>query len=44
MAPKKAQTHPSYADMIKSAIVTLKDRKGSSLQALKRQISKFLRQ
>ena len=40
MAPKKTPTHAPYADMIKTAIVSLKDRKGSSLPALKKQISK----
>ncbi|KAJ1972229.1 hypothetical protein H4R34_005477, partial [Dimargaris verticillata] len=34
---KKAD-HPKYADMIKTAIVVLKDRKGSSRQAIKKYI------
>jgi len=47
MAPKKAAaakpkatagTHASYLDMIKMAIVNLKDRKGSSRQAIKKYI------
>lgn len=42
MAPKKAPTHAPYAEMIRSAIVSLKDRKGSSLQALKKKIGKLI--
>ena len=38
-APKKASTKPkgpSYFDMVKAAILALKDRSGSSLQAIKK--------
>ncbi|CAG8494581.1 1180_t:CDS:2 [Ambispora leptoticha] len=40
-APKKAaaaSTHPKYEDMIKAAIIALKERKGSSRQAIKKWI------
>ncbi|KAI9839398.1 MAG: hypothetical protein M1838_004335 [Thelocarpon superellum] len=39
-APKKASTssNPSYKDMIKDAIVQLKDRNGSSRQAIKKYV------
>jgi len=37
-APKKVPTHPPYSDMIKGAILALKDRKGSSRQAIKKYI------
>lgn len=40
-APKAAPTHAPYVDMIKSAIVSLKDRTGSSLPALQKKIGKF---
>ena len=36
-APKKA-SHPSYQVMVEDAIKALKDRKGSSRQAMKKQI------
>ncbi|CDO52876.1 hypothetical protein DV451_002842 [Geotrichum candidum] len=35
---KSASTHPSYKDMIKEAILQLKERNGSSRQALKKYI------
>ena len=38
MAPKAAPTHAPYVDMIKAAVVALKDRNGSSLPALKKKI------
>ena len=38
MSTKKSSAHPTYAEMISSAISTLKDRTGSSRQA----ISKFV--
>ncbi|KAF7715637.1 Uncharacterized protein PECH_002478 [Penicillium ucsense] len=39
-APKKAApAHPSYRDMIKDAIVNLKERNGSSRQAIKKYVS-----
>ena len=38
MAPKAAPTHAPYVDMIKAAVVALKERNGSSLQALKKKI------
>ena len=48
MPPKKASTgaakktatssHPSYVDMIKEAVVALKERNGSSRQALKKYV------
>lgn len=37
--PKAAPTHPSTADMVTAAIKALKDRKGSSLPAIKKYIS-----
>ncbi|KAF1824914.1 uncharacterized protein K489DRAFT_144718 [Dissoconium aciculare CBS 342.82] len=40
-APKKAAStaaHPSYQDMIKEAILQLKDRGGSSRQAIKKHL------
>ena len=37
-APKKAADHPTYAVMISAAIVALKDRKGSSKQAIEKYI------
>lgn len=37
-APKKVSTHPSYQDMIKKAVETLKDRGGSSRQAIQKYI------
>lgn len=40
MAPKAAPTHAPYVDMIKAAVVALKDRNGSSLPALKKKIGK----
>lgn len=40
-APKAAPTHAPYVDMIKSAIVSLKDRTGSSLPALQKKIGKL---
>ena len=32
--PKKVATHPKYSDMVKTAVGTLKERGGSSRQAL----------
>ena len=37
-APKKVAEHPTYAVMISAAIATLKDRKGSSKQAIEKYI------
>ena len=37
-APKKAAEHPTYAVMISAAIVSLKDRKGSSKQAIEKYV------
>lgn len=37
-APKKASTHPSYQEMVKKAIETLKERGGSSRQAIQKYI------
>ena len=37
--PKKAAAGPSYADLIKSAIVALKERGGSSRQAINKFVS-----
>lgn len=37
--PKTAPTHPKVADMVNAAISTLKDRGGSSLQAIKKYIA-----
>jgi histone H1/5 len=37
-APKKAATHPKYTEMIVAALGSLKDRKGSSGQAIKKYI------
>ena len=34
MSTKKSSDHPTYAEMISSAILTLKDRSGSSRQAI----------
>ena len=42
MAPKAAPTHAPYVDMIKAAVVALKDRNGSSLPALKKKIGECL--
>ncbi|KAA6424632.1 MAG: histone H1 [Trebouxia sp. A1-2] len=39
MAPKATPTHAPYVDMIKAAVVALKDRNGSSLPALKKKIA-----
>ena len=36
MPAKKASTGPSYLDLAKAAIVSLKERNGSSLQAIKK--------
>lgn len=36
--PKKTASHPSYASMIRQAISALKDRKGSSRQAIQKYI------
>lgn len=41
MAPKAAPSHPPYVDMIKAAVVSLKERNGSSLQALKKKVGNF---
>mmetsp|Transcript_12578 Transcript_12578/g.33475 ORF Transcript_12578/g.33475 Transcript_12578/m.33475 type:complete len:99 (+) Transcript_12578:190-486(+) len=38
MPPKAPANHPSYGDMIKAAISTLKERSGTSLPALKKYI------
>ena len=37
-APKKPAEHPPYADMIKAAILALKERNGSSRQAIEKYI------
>ena len=37
-APKKVAEHPTYAAMISAAIVSMKDRKGSSKQAIEKYI------
>ncbi|ONH69391.1 Histone H1 [Cyberlindnera fabianii] len=37
-ASKKAPEHPPYAELIKAGIVSLKERNGSSRQALKKYI------
>ena len=37
-APKKPAEHPPYADMIKAAILALKERSGSSRQAIEKYI------
>ena len=45
-APKKASTKPkgpSYFDMAKAAILALKERSGSSLQAIKKYIETEVR-
>jgi hypothetical protein len=36
--PSKPSSHPPVADMVRAAIVSLKDRKGSSLMAIKKYI------
>ena len=38
--PKKPATHPKYSEMIKAAISALKDRGGSSRQAILKHIMK----
>ena len=37
-APKKLAEHPPYADMVKAAILALKERRGSSRQAIEKYI------
>ena len=37
-APKKVSEHPTYAVMISAAIVAMKDRKGSSKQAIEKYV------
>ena len=37
-AVNKGPTHPKYSDMVVSAITTLKERKGSSRQAILKHI------
>ncbi|KAF7198160.1 Histone H1, partial [Pseudocercospora fuligena] len=37
-APKAAATHSSYLDMIKEAVISLKERSGSSRQAIKKYV------
>ena len=39
MSTKKSSDHPAYAEMISSAILTLKDRTGSSRQAIAKFVS-----
>jgi histone H1/5 len=39
MAPKAAPTHPKYVDLVKEAIVSLKERGGSSIPAIKKYIA-----
>jgi histone H1/5 len=38
-APKKPSAHPPSSDMVLKAIVTLKERQGSSLPAIKKYVS-----
>ena len=39
MAPKAAPTHPKYVDIVKDALVTLKERNGSSVAAIRKFIA-----
>ena len=42
-APKKPADHPPYLDMIKAAILALKERSGSSRQAIEKYIKAVVR-
>lgn len=39
MAPKAPPTHPKYVDIVKDALVSLKERNGSSVAAIRKFIS-----
>lgn len=39
MAPKTAPSHPPYVEIVKAAIVALKERSGSSLPAIKKYVA-----